>query len=265
MSSDVCECGCGRKVKPGRRHIRGHGKYGNKLPKNLCACGCGSLIPAYSKYAKHHWHAMRTRQHHEAMLSQVTAGLRGVCECGCGQPAAIGKRYKRGCGPYMKPPKPCKCGCGDLVQPPYVYVAGHAQKTDEWKEKTFTETWHKNRLDGIARSLLERNTRVNQVAENLFRLTEVKMPIREYVLGGMIVDFAWPDRLIALEVQGCRWHACSVHPETWANRSVDEVREQRDRDERKASMLKTSGWELILLWEHDVLMGILDVDLSLFF
>jgi len=70
----------------------------------------------------------------------------------------------------------------------------------------------------------------------------------------MTVDIAFPRIRLAVEVHGCFWHGCPAHhrPAThnssfWAAKIVGNI----ERDARKRDLLLASGWNLIVVWEHD--------------
>jgi len=63
------------------------------------------------------------------------------------------------------------------------------------------------------------------------------------------LNFALPDKQIALEVQGCWYHACQQcfpgSPNSETQRLV------AANDKRKRKYLKRKGWTVIYLWEHE--------------
>lgn len=68
-------------------------------------------------------------------------------------------------------------------------------------------------------------------------------------------DFVFPDRKIAVFVDGCFWHACpkcgrtpKSHSEFWKAKIAGNAR----RDKRHRVKLKRLGWRVFRLWEHDL-------------
>jgi len=69
-------------------------------------------------------------------------------------------------------------------------------------------------------------------------------------------DIAYPGRKIAIFVHGCFWHHCprchpylpKAHPEFWARK----FELNRERDERKRTVLEVAGWSVVEAWECDV-------------
>lgn len=71
---------------------------------------------------------------------------------------------------------------------------------------------------------------------------------RQYPIGPYQVDFASPFSKRVLEVNGCFWHCC---PE--CNLCSEEMmRSTHARDERKIGYLTSRGWNVELLWEHNI-------------
>ncbi|MFI5345141.1 MAG: very short patch repair endonuclease [Elusimicrobiota bacterium] len=71
-------------------------------------------------------------------------------------------------------------------------------------------------------------------------------------------DFAFPRQKLAVFVDGCFWHGCprcyrvpKSRVAFWTTKVASNVR----RDRRQSRMLRSSGWRVIRLWEHAVLMA----------
>ena len=69
-------------------------------------------------------------------------------------------------------------------------------------------------------------------------------------------DLAFPALKLAVFVNGCFWHGCetcrlpapAAHAEFWASK----VDENRLRDERARAVLSAMGWDVIVVWEHEI-------------
>ena len=69
-------------------------------------------------------------------------------------------------------------------------------------------------------------------------------------------DILFPKRRLAVFVNGCYWHRCSVcalpipktHPEFWKKKFELNAR----RDSRKLEELEAGGWRVLTIWEHEV-------------
>ena len=67
-------------------------------------------------------------------------------------------------------------------------------------------------------------------------------------------DFVLPDHNVAVFVHGCFWHGCprcfrgTKRNAAWWR---EKVTRNRQRDHRKARQLRSLGYRVIQLWEHD--------------
>ena len=72
-------------------------------------------------------------------------------------------------------------------------------------------------------------------------------------------DFCFPERRLAVFVDGCFWHACprcarntpTTRQEFWANK-IDATRR---RDNRIRRRLRADGYRVMRIWEHAVRSG----------
>jgi DNA mismatch endonuclease, patch repair protein len=72
------------------------------------------------------------------------------------------------------------------------------------------------------------------------------------------VDVVFRPTRIAVEVRGCFWHGCPEHyraPTTNSDYWSAKVQRNVDRDTKTEKLLRDAGWELIVIWEHDDIVG----------
>ncbi|MCX7004236.1 MAG: very short patch repair endonuclease [bacterium] len=88
----------------------------------------------------------------------------------------------------------------------------------------------------------------------LFRQYSIIGWRRNYKLTGK-PDFVFPQKRIAIFVDGCFWHGCPRHcrmPKSnhrfWTNKIV----ENKQRDLYVNRTLKQSQWSILRLWEHQL-------------
>ena len=69
------------------------------------------------------------------------------------------------------------------------------------------------------------------------------------------IDIAFPDRRVAVFVDGCFWHKCPKHfrlPKSntafWRKKIGGNAR----RDPRERAALRREGWRVMRVWEHDL-------------
>ena len=65
-------------------------------------------------------------------------------------------------------------------------------------------------------------------------------------IGVSSIDFAFPERRLALFVHGCYWHGCAAHHPT-ANPTKKLI------DRRNEEILSQKGWDVRTVWEHEIL------------
>jgi DNA mismatch endonuclease (patch repair protein) len=69
-------------------------------------------------------------------------------------------------------------------------------------------------------------------------------------------DFAWPDRKIALFVDGCFWHGCPrCNRPSKSNLAFwrKKISDNRRRDLRNSRQLRRQGWKVLRVWECTII------------
>jgi DNA mismatch endonuclease, patch repair protein len=68
-------------------------------------------------------------------------------------------------------------------------------------------------------------------------------------------DFAFPEKRVVVFVDGCFWHGCPKHGnipknnrEFWEKKIGGNIR----RDRRVNRILRSAGWSVQRIWEHDI-------------
>lgn len=73
---------------------------------------------------------------------------------------------------------------------------------------------------------------------------------------GVGVDVVFVTAKVAVFVDGCFWHGCPLHasfPKTNQSYWLPKLAENKERDLRQSAKLRSAGWFVIRLWEHDCL------------
>ncbi len=68
-------------------------------------------------------------------------------------------------------------------------------------------------------------------------------------------DFVFRARRLAVFVDGCFWHSCPLHatkPKENAAFWRKKFKSNKARDQLVARELRTRGWKVMRLWEHDL-------------
>jgi DNA mismatch endonuclease, patch repair protein len=68
-------------------------------------------------------------------------------------------------------------------------------------------------------------------------------------------DMVFASRRVAVFVDGCFWHGCPQHgakPKTNAAFWEAKLARNRERDRQVNDLLRSNGWTIIRIWEHQV-------------
>jgi DNA mismatch endonuclease (patch repair protein) len=68
-------------------------------------------------------------------------------------------------------------------------------------------------------------------------------------------DFVFPKQKIALFVDGCFWHGCSVHANMPKNNRAfwkKKLQGNKERDKNVSTELRKLGWRVVRVWEHEL-------------
>jgi DNA mismatch endonuclease, patch repair protein len=68
-------------------------------------------------------------------------------------------------------------------------------------------------------------------------------------------DFVFPEKRVAVFVDGCFWHGCATHfkaPKSNRNFWVSKIRSNKIRDRSTTRRLKALGWIVVRIWQHEL-------------
>jgi DNA mismatch endonuclease (patch repair protein) len=88
----------------------------------------------------------------------------------------------------------------------------------------------------------------------VFRRSHIRGWRRNYRLPGR-PDFAFPKLRLALFVDGCFWHGCSLcykKPSSNAAYWTQKLHGNQARDRRISNELTSCGWTVVRIWEHEI-------------
>ena len=69
-------------------------------------------------------------------------------------------------------------------------------------------------------------------------------------------DFVFHDSRVVVFIDGCFWHSCPKHgsiPATRPDFWKPKLNATRRRDRAVTACLRSAGWTVIRIWEHDIL------------
>lgn len=70
------------------------------------------------------------------------------------------------------------------------------------------------------------------------------------------IDVAFPTQKVAVMVDGCFWHGCSLHgpkPKHNADWWAAKIAGNQARDRQTNEALRLAGWTVVRIWEHQSL------------
>lgn len=121
-----------------------------------------------------------------------------------------------------------------------------------------------DKLEPHARSRLMAKIRSsgNRSTELRFRALLIRSGIRSWKVqpAGILgkPDFLFPRQRLVIFIDSCYWHGCSKHvrhPKTrkayWRAKIFGNLR----RDRLVSRLLKHQGWQVLRVWEHDLVDG----------
>ncbi len=79
--------------------------------------------------------------------------------------------------------------------------------------------------------------------------------LRTQYSGRVRPDFVFPRLRVAVFVDGCFWHGCPRHatwPKTRAAFWLAKITGNKARDRRVNRLLRTKGWRVLRVWEHEL-------------
>lgn len=71
-------------------------------------------------------------------------------------------------------------------------------------------------------------------------------------------DICFPDQRIALFIDGCFWHGCRIHfrmPKSNIGFWASKINANRSRDQASLRLLRSIGWRVARIWEHELQRG----------
>jgi len=79
--------------------------------------------------------------------------------------------------------------------------------------------------------------------------------IPQQYIGKYRVDFWLPDLNVVVEVYGCFWHKCEQcnHSKGHEGKTAEQIRQA---DVKRIAYLKSKGYKVCILWEHDIMKNI---------
>lgn len=68
-------------------------------------------------------------------------------------------------------------------------------------------------------------------------------------------DFIFPNKKLAIFLDGCFWHGCPIcykEPKSNIKFWVGKIKNNRRRDKVVSRKLRSTGWDVLRVWEHEL-------------
>lgn len=95
-----------------------------------------------------------------------------------------------------------------------------------------------------------------RIVHNFLKSAHIKHKMHPQIPGSPDITIADPKTAVFLN--GCFWHGCSKHykePKTNKKYWRKKIKYNIERDKENIYILKKNGWNVIIIWEHDVKNG----------
>ena len=118
-----------------------------------------------------------------------------------------------------------------------------------------TDVFTKRKRSEVMSRIRGRGNKETEVAlANLLRNHHISGWRRHAAVFGR-PDFSFPRSKVAIFVDGCFWHGCPAHSNMPVNNRAFWERKlaaNKARDRKVNRTLRTKGWRVVRLWEHDL-------------
>lgn len=99
-------------------------------------------------------------------------------------------------------------------------------------------------------------TKPERVIHNLLKGNGIRHRMHPDIDGSP--DIILKDKRIAVLIHGCFWHKCPecfIKPKTRTEFWMKKVNDNVKRDRKCIRILKSAGWKVIIIWEHEIKNG----------
>lgn len=101
--------------------------------------------------------------------------------------------------------------------------------------------------------ILGKNTKPEQLLRKALWATGLRYRLKNRLLGRP--DMLFPNKRLAIFVDGCFWHGCFEHCQLPKTNQVfwqKKLSKNTKRDKEVNRLLKQDGWRVLRFWEHEV-------------
>lgn len=94
------------------------------------------------------------------------------------------------------------------------------------------------------RGKIFKDTSIELKTESLLRGLGIEYKKQVLLFNIAVVDFYLPRRNLVIQCDGCFWHGCPIHNQSWSKR--------RERDASQDTILQQNGLIVLRFWEHEI-------------
>lgn len=121
-----------------------------------------------------------------------------------------------------------------------------------------TEKWVSTRAGAHLTGRSKEHTGPEMLLRRALHATGARFRLHPRLAKGCTPDLVLPRHGLAVFVDGCYWHSCSLHgrrtPFTGPNAALWETKmaRNRERDSTSTRLATDLGWVVVRVWEHEV-------------
>jgi len=117
-----------------------------------------------------------------------------------------------------------------------------------------TDIFTKEKRSEIMSKIKNKWTKPERKMHSMLKGVKIKHKMHPKVKGNP--DIIIKDNDLAIFIHGCFWHRCAkCYKKPTSNESywTRKIKNNVKRDKKNIRMLKSNGWKVMCLWEHDVM------------
>ncbi|HTG43488.1 MAG TPA: very short patch repair endonuclease [Verrucomicrobiae bacterium] len=117
------------------------------------------------------------------------------------------------------------------------------------------DVFSKRKRSQVMSSIRSSGNKATELAAiRIFRKQKIKGWRRQVLLPGK-PDFVFRQQRVAVFIDGCFWHFCPRHGRCPASNEsywTAKLQRNRQRDRQVSGALRSKGWKVLRVWEHDL-------------
>ena len=126
------------------------------------------------------------------------------------------------------------------------------------EESSVTRGWYSTEYSKRLSGRQRKNTKPEMLLRRAIHALGGRYRLHRRVAPRISADVAFPKEKVAIFVDGCFWHGCPVHGKRQfmgpnAHNWEMKIKRNQERDRRVVRQAGSEGWEVIRLWECEVI------------